>query len=1069
MSQKNYLWHPTVNKDTVVFVSDDDLWTTRLVGGESKRLTSKEGIVLAPRISPNGKWVAYVGNESGNADVYLVSINGGESKRLTFLGVNPALSWKDDRTLIFFSSFEKPHRAYVSAYELDIETGVYEEMAVGPCSFISFQGKSKRRVLGRNNMDSARWKRYRGGTAGKIWVEGAKGDFYQILKNYENNLANPTWVNDRIYFISDHEGNGNIYSTNDKGTNLKRHTHFEDFYVRNFQTDGEHIVFHKGAELFSLNVATSKVEKIIVNVYSSLIQSRERFERASDYLDGLHLSEKGEELALVVRGKLFKMHAWLGAPIGFQGREEVRYAHIKWLKGDQYFVGARFGADGEEEVVVFDAKNSQEKTLTPKEGWGRVWGIFPSPVSENFVVTTNRNKVFLVSQKGTKVELIIATENSPIQSVSWSPDGNYLAYATSVGLNRVGIHLFDVKKKKTRVLLEPIAGDDHPVFDPTGRYLYFIGMRNLNPVYSESHFEMGFPLVTKPYVVVLNKKSPSPLELKFFKAEEKANDDKKTKKAKEPSVNVEIDFDQISDRVFELPNLGSGGHLSLFATKDKVFYVKQALNPDVSPWDEKRNIKTLYQYDLNTQKEEVFADKIRRYDLSNTTNQILITTADGRVRLCSLDAIPKNGNEVSRLDGYIDLGRINLKINPKTEWDQMYREAWLLQREHYWTADMSKINWQKVYKDYLSVLEKVQTRFEFSDLIWEMQGELGTSHCYEMSGDYYLKYPFNPLGRLGGKYKFHSKNKTFEITEVFQGDSWKSDGNSPLRAVGAYLEKGDSILAINGEEFLCASDLDRLLLNKAGQTVGLTVQRKGKKEKEFISIKCLQTNADVLYRQWVEKNKAYVHKKSNGKLGYLHIPNMMQQGYSEFYRHFIGECEKEGLVVDVRNNGGGHVSQLLLRMLSQKVIGADVTRWQGNFTYPTYGMRGTVVALTNEYAGSDGDIFSHSFKLMKIGKLVGKRTWGGVVGINGRYSLKDYTSVTQPEYSFWFEDVGYQVENYGTDPDIEVEITPKDWMKGLDPQLDRAIEVALGDLRKNPSKKYEISKKPNLSKPKLPK
>jgi len=374
-----------------------------------------------------------------------------------------------------------------------------------------------------------------------------------------------------------------------------------------------------------------------------------------------------------------------------------------------------------------------------------------------------------------------------------------------------------------------------------------------------------------------------------------------------------------------------------------------------------------------------------------------------------------------------------------------------------------------VYTQYATLLPRIKTRFEFSDLLWEMQGELGTSHCYESSGDYYIKAPFNPLGKLGAKFKYLPKQNAFEVVQIFNGDSWKRNADSSLNKTGVSLTIHDLIFAVDGLPFENANGLNKALLNRAFSEVNLLVQRKGKKEKENVCVPCLPSNQATLYREWVEKNKEYVHKKSNGKLGYLHIPDMMSNGYSEFYRHFIGESCYDGLVVDVRYNGGGHVSQHLLRILSQKVIGLDVTRWSGNYTYPSYGMKGPVVAITNEYAGSDGDIFSHSFKLMKIGKLIGKRTWGGVIGINGQYQLKDRTVTTQPEYSHWFEDVGYGVENYGTDPDIDVDMSPEDWNKHLDPQLDEAIKVAFSEMKKNPPKKYDVSKKPSLKKPKLPK
>ena len=378
---------------------------------------------------------------------------------------------------------------------------------------------------------------------------------------------------------------------------------------------------------------------------------------------------------------------------------------------------------------------------------------------------------------------------------------------------------------------------------------------------------------------------------------------------------------------------------------------------------------------------------------------------------------------------------------------------------------MSKIDWNVIYDRYLPLLAKVKTRAELSDLLWEMQGELGTSHCYEQRGDYNRYGAGISLGRLGAYFTFEPKSKTYKIDRILRGDSWEWGSDSPLTAMGVHLKEGDRILAINDFEFNLASDLYEFLENKIGVSVELTIQRKGKTAFEKVVVKPNSNLNFPLYREWVEKNKKYVHEISKGKLGYVHIPDMGPFGYAEFYKHFIAESDYEGLVVDVRFNGGGHVSQHLLKVLAQKVVGFDETRYQGFQKYPMYAP-GVLVCLANEFSGSDGDIFPQTFKLMKLGKLIGKRTWGGIIGINGQYSLRDGTWVTQPEYSFWFKDNEWYVENHGVEPDIEVDITPEDYSKNLDPQLDRAIKEALIDLKKNPGLKFKPSYYPDLSLPK---
>jgi len=394
----------------------------------------------------------------------------------------------------------------------------------------------------------------------------------------------------------------------------------------------------------------------------------------------------------------------------------------------------------------------------------------------------------------------------------------------------------------------------------------------------------------------------------------------------------------------------------------------------------------------------------------------------------------------------------------------MFSEAWRLQRDYFWVEDMSDIDWKKVYKRYYPLLDRIASRPEFADLVWEMQGELGTSHAYEFGGDYKQR-PIYGMGKLGADFEYDKRRKAYRIAHIVNGDSWDSKVVPPLKKPGLEIEEGMYLKAINGIKLDQSNSPERVLVNFSNQEVQLTVTDKSGKTRKNVSVKTVNNDTWLRYREWVEMKKEYVHKQSKGKVGYIHIPDMMAVGYAEFHRHFLTEYDYDGIIVDVRYNGGGHVSQLLLEKLARKRIGYDLTRWFDYSPYPESSLKGPVVALTNEYAGSDGDIFSHSFKLMKLGKLVGKRTWGGVIGIWPRNSLVDGGLTTQPEMSFWFKDVGWGVENYGTDPDIEVDMKPQDYVKGKDPQLDKALEVVIADMKKFDYVKPDFVNRPKLTLP----
>ena len=403
--------------------------------------------------------------------------------------------------------------------------------------------------------------------------------------------------------------------------------------------------------------------------------------------------------------------------------------------------------------------------------------------------------------------------------------------------------------------------------------------------------------------------------------------------------------------------------------------------------------------------------------------------------------------------------KARIKIDHVAERQQMFNEAWRLQRDYFWVKNMSGIDWKKVYKRYVPLTSRVASRSEFSDLLWEMQGELGTSHAYELGGDY-RQGPNYRIGFLGADLRYDKKYKAYRFIRIIRGDVWGGKTPPPLTRPGTNIKEGMLLFAINGKHLSKNTPPNKLLVNLAGEEVQLTVSGKNGKRKRIVCIKTIGDERPLRYRDWVEKNKKYVHTKTNNRVGYIHIPDMSAEGFAEFHRYFLSEITHEALIVDVRFNGGGNVSSLLLEKLARKRLGYDLSRWMGSIPYPSESVAGPIVALTNEYAGSDGDIFSHAFKLMKLGKLIGRRTWGGVIGIWPRNWLVDGTITTQPEFSFWFKDVGWGVENYGTDPDIEVDITPQDYKKEKDTQLDMAIEVVMKELKKHPPLKPKFDKKP---------
>lgn len=1077
MESLGYKRFPTIHNDKIVFVCEDDLWEVRSDGGIARRLTSNSGEVLNPYYSPDGKYIAFSGKEEGEKDVYVIPALGGANKRVTYIGKNTkVIGWTPDSKYILFSTDAKgPFMGRSEIYKVSLKGGVAEKLSYGIANNIAF-GPDGGVLLGKNTMDPARWKRYKGGTAGVFWIDKkGTGKFEKFLKDIGGNLASPMWINDRIYFICDHEGIGKLYSCNLKGGDINSHSNNAEYYIRNANTDGKKIVYHAGGEIFEYDIENNEERKVNIDYHSPQIQRQRKFTDAEKYLQDYNIGPKGLNMAITSRGKSFYFSNWEGPVTQIGKPHGVRYRQTQWLFDKENMVTISDDG-GFESIEMHNIKEGKKSVKRLKDlNIGIIARLRVSPTENIVAVSNNRFQLFLIDLKSEKITEIAKSKFDRIEDFCFSPDGNLICYSMANANFLSSLYLYDIEKNENHQITSKGFSDYQPTFDPDGRYIYFLSAREFNPVYDTSYFQLGFPLGVRPYLLSLRKDTLSPFTEEYSRLfprkhsdredemKDEKDDKKETKKTKK--IKIDVDYENISDRIISFP-LPEKNYLQIQAVKDGLVFSREPVKGALHHWyfEKHSSDEKLELFDFNTQKSERIADKVVSFKVS-MNGKSLVYRSENKLFLKS-DIFEENGYDSHHKDhsksksGWIDLSRVKVNLDPVKEWEQMYNEAWRLQKEQFWSPDMSGIDWDLVYKRYHPLLEKVATRSEFSDLIWEMQGELGTSHAYEMGGDYKAA-PNYRLGSLGADYIYDEKEKAYKIIHIIKGDSWKN--NSPLRSLGVDVKEGDFIISINGETLNAEVTPNSLLVNKAKNFVNVEIKSASTGKSKTFNIKTNASDFDARYRERVENLKAYVHEKSNGKLGYVHIPDMGPGGFSEFHRNYIMESSKDGLVIDLRDNRGGHVSQLLLEMISRKQIGYDLSRHGSTGTYPSHSVAGPLVCVTDEFAGSDGDIFSHNFKQMKLGTLVGKRTWGGVVGIHPRLELADGTITTQPEYATYMKDVGYGVENYGTDPDIEVDITPQDFAQGKDPQLDKAISVALAQLKKNPVKLPKFDKKPKLS------
>lgn len=1065
-----YYRYPTPSGERVVFVSEGNLWSVERSGGEARRLSALASVPSLPTVSPDRSTLVFAASEEGGQEVYAMPAEGGPVRRVTFVGSSTApAGWLADGRLVVATDARSPFARESQLMAVALGGGEPEPLPYGRGTSISFGPAGAVAIARRNFREYAYWKRYRGGTAGQIWLDPDGGGRFARLSGLAGDQESPMWLGERLYFLSAHEGVGNLYSCRVDGTDVRRHTDHLEHYARNAASDGRTIAYHAGADLYVFDPDEGESRRVAVRFPGSAPGRARRFVDAGRYLTSYDLHHDGHSVALTTRGKPFVMGNWEGPVV-----------QLGQAQGVHYRLG-RFLPDGKRVAVVSDEGGVEAIEVRAIEGQatrrlgggalGRVYELEIAPTGDVAAITNHRREVLLVDLESGRAQVADESACGRIHGLAWSPDGRWLAYAWPASAKTTAIRLFDRQTGTARTVTRPVLQDYAPAFDPRGRYLYFLSARVYDPSYDTLQFAMSFQRGTHPYVLTLRKTvenpflaTPRPLVEEAAAREPVAAT---AKEATDPPSPVEIDLDGIEDRVLAVP-VGEGRYEAIAATEERVYVLNMPIRGELAeaPGDGPVGGE-LWTYDLKEHSAELWLTGVRDFRLAPSGKALAYRSAD-RMRVVRAHEKPEeapkgDGSEPGRKSGFVDLGRVKVSVEPGAEWAQMLHEAWRNMRDHFWTQDMSGVDWTRVYERYAALLPRVATRDELFDLIWEMQGELGTSHAYVWSAEPAAGTRY-PVGHLGAEFAYDPDTDGYRVTRLVQGDTWNQEQDSPLRAPGVNVSVGDVLVAVNGRRL--GPDLipEAALVDLAESEVRLTFAGAG--GERSVTVVALKSGTPARYREWVDQNRAYVHEVTGGRVGYVHVPNMMAQGYSEFHRGFRTESEREALVVDVRYNGGGHVSQMLIERLRRKVIGYDVPRWGSPSTDPEDAVRGPIVCLTNEAAGSDGDIFSQAFKNYGLGPLVGTRTWGGVIGISGERALVDGTVTTQPEFSYWFKDQGWGVENHGVDPDIVVEELPMDIRRGRDAQLERATAECLRLLEATGGAKVpDFGPKPRLSLP----
>ena len=1019
---KPYILYPSIHGNCVSFVSQDDLYVMNLKDGSLNRLVHNMGVVCENRFSPDGTGIYFrllKGSETPVSEVFYVDLKSGMIRQCTNLGspITSIAGFSKDGMLIASSNIESYNRGYTELFLIDGERN-YRNLSLGPATDILFNGNNT--ILGRNTKELPHWKHYQGGTHGVIWSDiETPGNFKKILDNGYN-VNSIFLMENRIFFISDHEGSGAIYSIDTGGGDLKRHTNPEDFYHRFAFGHNGKIVFSKGADIYLME--TPESEPVILEPPLTVDQDRIGWANHDPlaYSSEFGLDHSGENLSLISRGHGKTLNVIRG-PVYTIEAGAGRIKHMVSMK-DQKYVTVH-DESGEDAIAIYNFYG--EKLLSFALNCGIIYEVSPSPDGKIIAFSNNRYELHILDIDSGKTEMLSKAIDGKICDLNWHPSSRYLAYAFFTAPSSSQIRIFDLKDRKEFPVTSHGYKDSNPVFDPSGHFLAYISQRELDPVYDKVAFQLSYPMASRPYLTTLASDVKSPFTDSIHPEDEKLET---------------IDFKGIEHRSVPFPmDIADYSEISFSdsALLSLKFPVEGSMKYYLFSKAEKAN-GVLEAYEFRENRLKTVASSISGFAVSSSGEKIAIADSENLVVAKSsardIDLSASDSDDFYK----IDLERIVVSTSRKREFRQMFRETWVLMREFYWNREKIDGMWEKVLAKYEPLLERVGSRYALSDLLRNMMGELGTSHCYEVGGEI-TDTDSEGVARLAAD--FAASPEGVKLQTIYEGDPTSSDEKSPLRTPGYSVNEGDILISVDSRPIQNLFDLCDSLKFKDGKTVILRFRKDGKEYN--IPVKPLKDDRHIRYRSWVEKNRKYVHERSNHEVGYIHIPDMGPAGFNEFYRLLESETRYRSLIVDIRFNGGGHVSELLLEKLNRKRLGFDQPRYGNPVPYPSYSVSGKIVSLTNEYAGSDGDIFSHSFKLMGLGKLLGKRTWGGVVGINPDFTLVDNTEVTQPQFAFSFKDVGFTVENYGTDPDLEIEYPPHEYMSGNDPQLDGAIDEVL--------------------------
>lgn len=1020
---------PTTNGNEVVFSYAGDLYKVSINGGEAKRLTSHVGYEMFPKFSPDGQSIAFTGQYDGNTEVYTIPLDGGEPLRVTYTATNSrddlgdrmgpnniVMGWTPDgKEIVYRNRIGDGFTGKL--YKVANYGGLSNVIPLPEGGFSSYSADGKKLVYNRVMREFRTWKYYQGGMADDIWIydENAKS-VTNITENKAQDIM-PMWIGDEIYFISDRDRTMNLFVYNTKSKQTSKVTNFTEYDIKFPSANGNTIVFENGGYIYKLDASSKKSEKINISLTSDNIYARSEIKDASKYLNSASLSPDGERLAVTARGEVFNIPADKGVTKNITLSPGAHDRGAKWSPDGKH-IAYISDATGETEIYVQDINKIVPIQLT-KNNDTYIRSFIWSPDSKHIVYTDRNNKLNLLNVANRNVTTLLHDPIGEPSGVSYSPDSKWLTYTRKESNDFNVVYVLNIDTKKEYAITDKWYESYNSTFSEDGKYIVFSSSRDFNPTYGAKEWNHTYNNSNGVYLSLLTKDTPSP----FLEKDAIVN---KTEKStvKDSVISVKIDTEGLTDRIVRVP-VSASFYRGFYMNDDKLYYTKGG---------------SVNMYDLKKQKEEVLVEDA---SMSVTPGSKKALFFKGRE--IYVDNIPTGK---VNLNNAVNLSHMKITTDYPKEWAQIYNEAWRVYRDGFYVENMHGVDWKAMKEKYAVMLPYVKTRLDLNYLIGEMIGELNVGHAYVNPGETERAKTID-LGLLGAEVS-RDKSGFFRIEKILQGESWDKTLRSPLREPGIEANEKDFIVAIDGIPTNTVNDMYSLLVGKANVPTELMLNSKASLDgARKIVISPIKEEYSLYHYEWVQNNIKKVEEASGGKIGYIYIPDMGVDGLNEFSKYFYPQLDKEGLIIDDRANGGGNVSPMILERLAREPYRLTMRRGSTRIgTVPDAVQVGPKVCLINKYSASDGDLFPWGFKALGLGKLIGTRTWGGIVGISGSLPFIDGTDIRVPFFTSYDAETGdWMIENHGVDPDIEIDNDPiKEWA-GEDQQLDKAIEEVMKDLK----------------------